>query len=388
MPAQMELRHEQFTEADVCLLDHETRTLDLAVVLPTFNETANIAPMIARLETALRGIGWEAIFVDDDSGDGTADAVRNIAISNPRIRIIQRIGRRGLASAAIEGMCATAAPYVAVMDADHQHDPALLPLMLDHVRSRHSDIAIGSRFIDGGSASGLSNRAREQGSHIANAIARKMTGLPLTDPMSGFFLLRSDMVRQNVKQFSGIGFKILLDILVSAKAGVTIKEFPIQFAPRRAGESKLDQAIAFDFLVSLYEHYLSRFVPTRFALFATVGALGVGIHMAVLWALLSVAGTGFTAGQALATLTAMTFNFWLNNFLTYRDKKLAGMRNLLLGWASFCAACLIGAFANIASAVYLRELGVTWVLAALAGVALGSVWNYVLSSRFVWSRFK
>jgi dolichol-phosphate mannosyltransferase len=369
-------------------IEAAVRPLELAIVLPTLNEKANIAPMVARLEQTLGPSGWEAVFVDDDSTDGTAEEARRIGQADPRVRVIQRIGRRGLASAAIEGMCATAAPFVAVMDADHQHDPKLLLDMLQAVKSGGYDLAYASRFTDGGSAAGLSSTRRERGSRVANALARKLTGTELSDPMSGFFLLGADRLRQQAGRLSGIGFKIMLDILATANPPLKVKEFPLQFARRAAGESKLDHGVALDFLAGLYERWLGRFIPTRFALFGTVGGLGVGVHMAVLSVLHLVLGSGFGLAQAVATAVAMTFNFWLNNLLTYRDQKLAGAKGLLLGWLKFCATCAVGAFANVAAATMLEANGFAWWTAALAGIALASVWNYALSSRFVWGRFR
>jgi dolichol-phosphate mannosyltransferase len=362
--------------------------LELAIVLPTLNERANIAPMVARLEQALGPSGWEAVFVDDDSRDGTAELIREIARTDPRIRVIQRIGRRGLASAAIEGMCATAAPFVAVMDADHQHDPALLLDMLAAVKSGDYDLAYASRFASGASAEGLSSKGREKGSRIANALARKLTGTELSDAMSGFFLLRTEQLRRQADRLSGIGFKIMLDILATAEPPLRVKEFPLKFAQRAAGESKLDHGVVLDFLAGLYERWLGRIIPTRFALFGTVGALGVLVHMAVLTPLYKLADVPFTLAQAIAALVAMTFNFWLNNLLTYRDQKLSGFKALCFGWGKFCLACAIGWFANVAVASLLNDNGVHWWIAAIVGVAVASVWNYALSSRFVWGRFK
>ncbi|TIX50466.1 glycosyltransferase family 2 protein [Alteraurantiacibacter aquimixticola] len=362
--------------------------LELAVVLPTLNEKGNIAPMVKRLEEALGPTGWEAVFVDDNSHDGTAEEARRIGQSDPRIRVIQRIGRRGLASAAIEGMCATAAPFVAVMDADHQHDPALLKDMLAAVKSGEADLAYASRFAEGASAAGLSSEGREKGSRIANALARKLTGTELSDAMSGYFLLRTDQLRKQAGDLSGIGFKIMLDILATAKPQLTVKEFPLKFAERLEGESKLDHGVVLDFLAGLYERYLGKIIPTRFALFGTVGALGVLVHMAALATLYAPGIVGFTWAQSFATIVAMTFNFWLNNLLTYRDKKLSGAQGMFWGWLKFCAACAVGGFANVAVASMMEGSGFHWVPSALAGIVLASVWNYALSSKFVWGRFR
>jgi len=362
--------------------------LELAIVLPTLNEKDNIAPMVARLEAALGPSGWEAVFVDDNSRDGTAEEARRIGRTDSRIRVIQRIGRRGLASAAIEGMCATAAPFVAVMDADHQHDPALLVEMLAAVRSGDYDLAYASRFAEGGNADGLTSKGRENGSRIANALARRLTGTELSDAMSGYFLLRTDQLRQQADALSGIGFKIMLDILATARPALRVKEFPLKFEKRLSGESKLDHGVVLDFLAGLYERYFGRIIPTRFALFATVGGIGVVVHMMVLASLYRTGLTGFPFAQATATMVAMSFNFWLNNLLTYRDQKLSGAEGLFWGWLKFCATCSVGAFANVAAASLLQANGFAWWASALVGIVLASVWNYALSSKFVWGRFR
>ena len=379
---------QQIATANALSRAQASHPLELAVVLPTLNERGNIAPMVKRLEQALGPSGWEAVFVDDNSHDGTAEEARRIARTDSRIRVIQRIGRRGLASAAIEGMCATAAPFVAVMDADHQHDPALLIEMLEAVKSGEYDLAYASRFAVGGNADGLSSKGREKGSRLANALARKLTGTELSDAMSGFFLLRTDQLRRQAPGLSGIGFKIMLDLLSTARPQLRVKEFPLKFAERLSGESKLDHGVALDFIAGLYDRYLGRIIPTRFALFGTVGGLGVFVHMAVLSLAYLAFGSTFALGQAIATMAAMSFNFWLNNLLTYRDSKLAGPKEMFFGWIKFCITCSVGAFANIAAAAMLEANGFAWWLAALVGIALASVWNYALSSKFVWGRFR
>ncbi|MEE4155045.1 MAG: glycosyltransferase family 2 protein [Erythrobacter sp.] len=365
-------------------------SLELAIILPTLNERGNLAPLIERIEGALGPEGWEVLIVDDDSADGTADEARALALGDRRIRVIQRIGRRGLASAAIEGFCATPAPFVAVMDADHQHDPALLPQMLASLKAGEAGICVASRFAEGASTADWDAPERERLSSLANRIARAITGIDLTDPMSGYFMLPASTARRLAPRLSGIGFKILLDLLATAPqtlgAPMQVKEFPLKFARRREGASKLDRAVLFDFLAGLYDKLLGRVIPTRFALFGTVGALGVVVHYAVLGGLLALAAA-FWQAQAAAVVVAMSFNFWLNNALTYRDQRLRGWGRVLRGWAGFCATCAVGAFANVAVATFLEGQGVFWALAALCGILIGSVWNYALSSRFVWGRF-
>jgi dolichol-phosphate mannosyltransferase len=375
------------------------RPLDLAIVLPTYNERKNIATMVERLDKALSGIAWEAIFVDDNSPDGTSDEIRRLAQQDARVRCIQRIGRRGLASAAIEGMCATSAPVVAVMDADHQHDPALLPGMLQAITGEQYDVAYASRFAEGASTEAWGRPDRVKASGIANRIANKVTGVELSDPMSGFFMLRTETLRADAHRLSGVGFKILLDILATVERPLRVKEFPLNFAARAEGESKLDQTVVFEFLIGLYDKWLGRFIPTRFALFGTVGALGVGVQLGALWVLLHLIfgerfvygnwseSATFNVANTLAAVIAMTFNFVLNNELTYSDKRLRGFGPLMRGWAQFAVTCSLGLLTNIGSAAVLKTLGFHAVVAVVVGIVLGSVWNFALSSKFVWGKY-
>ena len=373
-------------------------TIQLGVVLPTYNERKNLRTMVARLDQALAGISWEVIVVDDNSPDGTSDEARAIAQDDPRVRVIQRIGRRGLSSAAIEGMCATAAPVVAVMDADHQHDPALLPQMYAAVTSGDYDLAYASRFAEGASTEEWGRPDRVKASGLANRIANKVTGVELSDPMSGYFMLRTEVLRADAHRLSGVGFKILLDILATVEQPLRIKEVPMNFAARAEGESKLDRTVVFEFMVGLYDKWLGRWIPTRFALFGTVGGLGVVVHMAVLAAVLGLFGEAFAvahypkevafiAGQTTAALVAMTFNFVLNNELTYADKRLRGFVPLLTGWVRFLITCAFGLLANIGAATALVRLGFNPYPAAIVGIVLGSVWNFALSSKFVWGKY-
>lgn len=370
-------------------------TLQLAIVLPTYNERGNLRSMIERLDQALVGIAWEAIVVDDNSPDGTSDEARALNLQDPRVRVIHRINRRGLASAAIEGMLSTAAPVVAVMDADHQHDPTLLPQMLAAVNSGDYDLAYASRFCDGASTEAWGRPDRVKASGVANKLARKLTGVELTDPMSGYFALRTEILRADAHRLSGVGFKILLDILATVDTALRVKEFPMNFAARAEGESKLDRTVVFEFLVGLYDRWLGRIIPTRFALFGTIGALGVVIHMAVLAAFLNLFGGGlqdgvftvFEAGQTIAAIVAMTFNFVLNNSLTYADKRLTGFVPLLRGWCKFALTCSVGLLTNVGVAAVLVRFGFHEYPAAITGILVGSVWNFALSSKFVWGRY-
>jgi len=361
--------------------------LQLAVVIPTFNEKANVATLIAKLDQALVGLNWEAIFVDDDSPDGSADAARAIARLDKRVRVIQRIGRRGLSSACIEGMCATAAPIVAVIDGDLQHDETLLPAMLDLLKDGETDVAIGSRFVSGG-CTGEWDSDRVAKSALATKLSRRVLKCDLNDPMSGFFMIRTDIVRHLSPSLSAIGFKILLDLLTASPTPLRFVEVPYTFRCRTEGESKLDHVVAMEYLIAIYDRMFGRVVPVRFAMFSAIGVFGVGIHMAVLTALFVGFGTHFLVGEIVATLAALTFNFFLNNALTYRDRRLRGWRQLVDGWVSFAVICSVGAVANVGIAAFLYEMrDGAWAASALIGVLVGAVWNYALSSKFTWGRY-
>ncbi len=355
---------------------------DLAIVLPTFNESANVGPMVDRLAAALAGIHYEVIFVDDDSPDGTADLVRRLACDRDYLRVIHRIGRRGLASACIEGILAASAPFVAVMDADMQHDESILPQMLHRMRQENLDLVVGSRNIAGGSMGEFASwrvKLSQWGKRLSLVGAEH----ELSDPMSGFFMVRVSAFERFAHRLSGIGFKILLDIVLSAGPGLRIGEVPYRFRLREHGESKLDALVGLEYFELLVDKHLGNLLNVRFVLFGMVGALGVCVHLLILSALLHVAGFHFAAGQAVTTFIVMMLNFILNNSITYRDRRLRGWR-FLGGLVTFCLACGLGMVANVAIANEAFHRGLAWWLAALIGLLFTSVWNFAVTSMTTW----
>lgn len=358
-------------------------TLELCVVIPTLNERPNIEPMIKRLHEVLDGVEWEAIFVDDDSKDGTPELVRSISETDNRIRCLQRIGRRGLSSACLEGMGATSAKVFAVIDADMQHDEAKLKDMLEVIRKGDTDLVVGSRYMEGGST-GEWSKGRVLISKVATVLASLLfKGIRLTDPMSGFFMITRDALMNAVRHMSGKGFKILVDIVASSPGKLRTAEVPYIFRPRVAGETKLDTLVIWEYLLLLYDKMFGRILPARFLIFVTVGAFGALLHLLVLGGLYRGGLTGFDAAQATAAGTAMIANFWLNNVFTYRDKRLRGTR-FVQGLISFLAICSVGAFVNVQVAHYLLAEGVPWWVSGLLGASIGAVWNYAVSSTLVW----
>ena len=208
---------------------------ELALILPTFNEAANLPELIARHERALDGVDWEILVVDDNSPDGTGALARRLGEHDRRIRCIRRVGRRGLAGACIEGMLATQAACVAVMDADLQHDETLLMAMLKKLREGATDLVVASRYVgDGAAQAGFSaNRARA--SQWSTALARRLLKVDLTDPMSGFFMIRRELVDAMAPRLSTQGFKILLDIAATGRGKLRIAELPFTFGARLHG---------------------------------------------------------------------------------------------------------------------------------------------------------
>lgn len=359
--------------------------LRLSVVVPTFNELHNIKELLCRLEAILGPTGWEVIFVDDDSPDGTATEVRNIAQTDPRVHCLQRVGRRGLASACIEGMLATSAPIIAVIDADLQHDETVLPKMLVEIEGG-ADMAIGTRYADGGST-GNWNVSRKAMSQLATRMSRVILRQPVSDPMSGFFMLTRAVLNSTVHNLSGLGFKILLDILATKKQPLHIAEVPYCFRNRFAGESKLDEMVMWEYGMLLADKVIGRLVPVRFLAFSIVGGLGIFVHMAILTLTLKGLELSFPLAQSVATGVTMICNFALNNLLTYRDKRLRGWA-WFKGLLSFMIACSVGALANVGIATYLFGNRTQWMLAALAGVLVGSVWNYAVTQIYTWGKSK
>jgi dolichol-phosphate mannosyltransferase len=360
----------------------ETGVLELAVVIPTYNEESNIAGIVGRLERVLAGICYEIIFVDDDSPDGTSEAVRTVALERRNVRLIRRIGRRGLASACLEGMMSTAAPYVAVMDGDLQHDESILPRMLLQARQDQLDLVIASRHADGASM-GQFAAQRVRLSNLGLKISRLVLHIAVSDPMSGFFLADRRFINDSIYRTSGIGFKLLVDLLASAPRPVKLAEVPYTFRLRESGQSKLDLMAGFEYLYLVLDKLTGGLIPPRFAMFTVVGAAGVVLYLAALGLLYSSGRASFLTSQVIATLLAMTANFLLNNLFTYRDERLRG-RRVLTGLLTFYAACAVGSAINLSVSGELLRHGLPWVLSGLAGLAISSVWNYGVTSVTTW----
>ena len=357
--------------------------LELAVIVPTLNERENVKPLIARLEDALAGIQWEVVFVDDDSPDATAELCRQIGRGDHRVRVIQRIGRRGLASACIEGILATCAPFVAIIDGDLQHDETLIPRMLARLQSDNLDLVIGSRNVEGGSM-GRFAASRVRLSNLGRLISRRVISCELQDPMSGFFVADRRFINIAMPRISAIGFKILLDLIASSPRPVRLAEVPYEFQSRFRGESKLDTSVGFEYLTLVLHKLIGGILPVQFVIFGLVGLVGVFVHLAVLSAQLF-QGLPFIRSHAVATAVAILANFFLNNLVTHRDSRVRGWR-LLPALVVFFEVCALGALSNFALAKLLYSAGSPWQLAGIVGMAVSSVWNYSVTAALSWRR--
>jgi dolichol-phosphate mannosyltransferase len=356
----------------------------LSVVVPTFNERDNVTVLYRRLEAVLTGIAWEVVFVDDNSPDGTWDVVRALAQRDNRVRCVRRIGRRGLSGACIEGILASSAPYAAVIDADLQHDETQLPKMLSLLASGQAELVVGSRYIEGYKTEGF-NKQRAGASALATEFARKMLRVEIADPMSGFFMVRRDRFEELAPKLSVHGFKILLDLVASADGNLRAVEIPYTFGARQHGESKLDSMVALDFIGLVLAKFTNDAVSLRFVLFAMVGGIGLVVHLTTLFVALQIFKAPFAEAQAAGAVVAMTGNFILNNFLTYRDQRLRGF-GLLRGLIAFYIVCSVGLLANVGVAFSVYDQEPIWWLAGMAGALMGVVWNYAMSGLFVWRK--
>ncbi|MEL7117208.1 MAG: glycosyltransferase family 2 protein [Pseudomonadota bacterium] len=352
----------------------------MAIVIPTYNEVDNVVVLAKRLVGLLADEAFEVIFVDDHSPDGTSDAIRTLSQEDRRIRGIERVGRRGLSTAVIEGIMSTSAEHVIVMDADLQHDENRVPDMIAALRDG-ADIVVGSRYVEGGGTGDWSD-GRRKGSEFATKLAGLLKADQLSDPMSGFFGLRTEIMRDRIGDLTGTGYKILLDLVATPGEPLKIVDVPYEFKSRQMGESKLDPKVLLEFLELLIAKTIGKYVPTKFIMFSLVGGVGIVVHFVVLSLLF---GTlDFVPANIIASLVAMTVNFFVNNIFTYFDRRLKGWA-LIPGWLSFCAASSVGFLANIGISAYLfSEMETVWYLSALAGIIVGAAWNYAVTALYTW----
>ncbi|MEK7217967.1 MAG: glycosyltransferase family 2 protein [Patescibacteria group bacterium] len=359
----------------------------LSLILPTYNEAENIPRIVPELEAILKEIPHEIIVVDDDSPDGTWRVARELSRGNDRLRVLRRVGRRGLSSAVIEGFLAAKGDVLGVTDADGQHDYALLPALYRTVKEK-GGLAIGSRYTAGGSVGEWDGR-RQWMSRMATGLARRLCRVPVTDPMSGFFAVARSVFEGVLPRLNPKGFKILLDLLLHVPRGTPGAELPYTFRSRTLGQSKMSFTVQLEFLEELFDATLGRFLPLTFVKYCLVGAMGMvvtllGLRAAVV--VLALAGwrDDFLVELLAGIEAAIVFNFLLNNIWTFGRQRLRGW-GAVLGFIRYNAVCLVGALATLSVASSLRSGGIDEFLSVAAAGFLGAVWNYTMSRLFTWT---
>lgn len=363
---------------------------DITIIIPTLNEVGNVQILCERIAVIMGNLSFEILFIDDNSQDGTLDELKRITFQVPNIRFIRRMNSRGISSAFTLGAASSDSKYIVLIDGDLQHDENLIPQMLDIIKSESLDIVVASRFKNIGKSpqDGLSYK-REKMSKIGNMISRLCLGVELTDPLSGFFIVRRSVIERVLHKLSDVGFKILLDIFATYyNLGIKLKfqEIQMHFKKRNSGESKLDIMAISEFVMLIFDKLFGRFIPVRFALFILVGLSGLFVHSCCLYFFLKFANLQFLQSQILSTLIAMNTNFIFNNLFTYRDKRIKGIKSLAKGLVSFCAACALGAIVNIFTADFLYSRNIHWLVSGVLGGMAGAIWNYGITSYFTWGK--
>ncbi len=359
----------------------------LSVILPTYNERENILPLITQLLDLGDSYEIELLIVDDDSTDGTADFVKELAQGDQRIRLIRRIGRSGLASAIKEGLLDATGSIAAVMDGDGQHDPKDVIQAVTHLRKNKLDLVLGSRFLARSSIQGLSQR-RTGGSSMANRLARfslHKNYRQLTDYMSGCLVMDLKTCLPSVFTVDVNGFKFLYEMLAVSQGQLKVGEVALNFQARKYGRSKLDMAVLWDFLISLLHTLGLRLIPRRAISFGLVGASGILVQLSATQILMSMLGLNFTKALPYAVVIAASSNYIINNALTFRTQRLTGF-SLIKGLLKFLLVASLPVLANVGLATtFYSIISPNAIEAQIAGIVVVFVWNYAASSRFVWN---
>ena len=358
----------------------------ITFILPTHNEEKNIISLIKEILCFDKKYLIEIIVVDDNSKDRTQSLVREFSKADRKVRLINRVGRYGLSSAIIEGCLNATGEIIAVMDSDGQHEVKSVYESIDYLLKSDNDLIIGSRFAKGSSIEGLSKK-RKKGSSFANNFARftlSKNYYHLSDFMSGCCAFKRNNCIKYLKKIDVSGFKFLYELLSLSKGTLKVAEIPINFQSRKYGYSKLDYPVIWDFFISAFHSLTRRFIPRRAISFGFVGATGILVHLFVVYFLLAITKLNFFQVLPIAGVSAASSNFFINNFLTFRNARLKGVY-LISGLMKFLIVSSIPLLANVglASSFY-QYVTPNKFLSQMAGIVVVFIWNYAASSKFVW----
>ena len=351
----------------------------VSIVIPTYNELDNIEALLEELRSVLEGSGikdYEVIVVDDDSPDGTWRVVERISREDSRVRLIRRVGVRGLGTAIVSGFNEARGDYVVVMDADFQHPPSLVPRLLSAALKSGASVVVASRYTRGGGVSGwgLLRRIISLGALLlAWILVPESRGT--RDPISGFFLV--DRRSVSLKGVRGLGYKVLLEVL-ALNPGVKVVDVPYVFKPRRAGSSKL----GVDDMILYVVQVLTVSSMFRFAL---VGLTGIPVNLGIMALALSV-GAPVDVASLSGIEASIAWNYMWHELWTFKTRFKGGLRSVIGRYVGYHISVALGVLTQYATMRLLYTLlGLNPLLGQLAGIILGFIVNYTLSRERVWN---
>ena len=358
-----------------------TPSTEFSLIVPTYCESQNIAILVERVHQSLSSYSYELVVVDDNSPDGTSEIANSLSQQYP-VRVITRRNERGLASAVVEGFKQARGDILGVIDADLQHPPEVIPELLETVMSG-ADVVIASRYVEGGGSEGwsASRKIISKGSKLlAQVLLSSARGIK--DPLSGFFLLRREVI--DGVELSPTGYKILLEVLVKGKAR-EIAEVPYIFRVRERGTSNLTSGEGIRYLKHLTRLTGLQEGAIRFVKFGLVGLSGVLVNEGLLWLLTENLGLYYLLSAAIAVETAIITNFILNDIWTFRDRRTPGNISLLGRGLKFNLVSLGGLGINIAILWTVTEVvGISYLISNLIGIAGATLWNYTINTLWTW----
>lgn len=375
----------------------------LSIVTPTYNEAENLPLLVEELGSALAGIPYEIVIADDDSPDRTWEVADKLASADHRIQVMRRFHDKGLSAAVLDGMSVARGQYLAVIDADLQHDPSALPRMLDAVRGGAADVCVGSRSTEGG---GYGNWAasRRLVSWVATFIARVILRVSVSDPMSGFFLVSRRAYEDAAPGINPRGFKILLEF-IGRDRSLRVTEVGYEFRNRVHGETKLNRSVIRSYLLAVAELRLGRQIDPAFLLYVLVGIVGLGVN-SVVFTLAEAAGvpridTGLNEALdpiygsfVLSVNVSILVLFALNNEFTFWEQRYRGWK-LAPAFVVFWLMSLVGTAVHVAVFTYLQSIGFLFSVIGegpartvhnLLGAIVALVINWYLNTTYLWRR--
>jgi dolichol-phosphate mannosyltransferase len=375
----------------------------LSVVTPTFDEAENLPELVERLHAALGDLPHEIIVADDNSPDRTWEVAEKLAAHDPSIRVLRRFHDHGLSAAVLDGMAAARGEYLAVIDADLQHDEAILPSMVDLLRNGRAEVVVGSRESDGGGYGEWSTRRRVV-SWVATAIAKSLLRVPTGDPMSGYFVITREAYEATASEINPKGFKILLEF-IGRNRQLRVAEVGYTFSNRRHGETKLNRSVIRSYLLAVAELRLGRQVDPVFLLYVMVGVLGLGVN-SLLFTLFEALGfprvdTGLNealdpvySSFVLSVAVTTLMMFVINNEFTFWEQRYRGLK-LLPAFVVYAGMTFVGTLVHVAVFSWLQEVGFLFsvigddaarVVHNLLGAVVALVVNWYLNTTYLWRR--